>query len=103
MEAADVHHDSGVAGLVGAAAEGLHAADFAEEVGDLLGVEAIFREHVFAREEREVGRWHEGQNKAFRLAMRTVASHRFRQVHLDLVPHCPTMTPSDIFLHSCFL
>ena len=103
LEAADVDHDGCIPRLIRSTTEGLHAADLAEEMGDFLGIEAILSEHILSGEEREVGRWHEGQDEALLLAMRTVARHRVRQVRLDLVSHRPAMTPARIFLHSSWL
>lgn len=80
----------------------MHAADLAEKMSDFLGVEAILCQHVFSGEECEVGRWHEGQNKALLLAVRTVARHRLREICFYFVPHCPAMTSTGIFLHSIF-
>ena len=97
VEAADIDHHCRLAIFVGTTRERLGAADLAEEMRDALGIEAVFGERVFAREESKLLSGDKCQYEAFLLAVRTIARHRMREVRLDFIPHGFAMASSCVF------
>lgn len=64
-ETADVYRHGLFAIGVGPAPEALYTARFAEKVRNLLFVESVLCEIIFAGEDRELISWYEGKEKSF--------------------------------------
>src|SRR5690606_17402290 len=101
LQAAHVDGDHRRAVGACGAGERFHPARGAEEMLDLVGVEAVLRQPVLALQDGEIGRRREGEDAAPALAIGTVAGDRLRKIDVDTEANVPAMAASFVVHGVC--
>ena len=100
IETPDIDRYGFLATAITPSTEGLNTTRLTKEMRDDFLVEPVLRQHLLARKQGEPLGGHEGKNESLLLTMRTIARHRLREIHLDLVSHRPAMTSASMLLHN---
>lgn len=83
--------------------EGLNTADLAKTVAEDFLIEVIVSKRIIALLKHELVLVHEGENKTFDVAVRTVTDERLFKIRFDRKRDCAAVAASFICFHRCIL